>query len=268
MTPVSESRWVVTVRLANDVETSYSIDDEGPYILGRNSSCTIRIDDEHASQVHARLRHVRGRWLLDDLGSTNGTAVNGHPIVRCQLRYSDTIEIGGARIFLTNLGAPRAEASTPLFRRPYNPAVRAPEASRLAPQDYSEDINRVFLSYRREDSATISHAVASALKARFGPDRVFLDVLDIELGADFEKVIRTAISKCSVLLAIVGKSWRAPSGGQDWTLRGDRAGLSPWHSGHSRLGRWGRRSFGGGTSPGDPSAGARPGRRGTGPPRA
>jgi len=44
-----------------------------PITLGRASDNTIVLDDDYASNYHARLRPYEGRWLVEDLGSTNGT---------------------------------------------------------------------------------------------------------------------------------------------------------------------------------------------------
>jgi hypothetical protein len=47
------------------------------YTIGRDSACDLLIEDLSVSRSHARLEHAAGRWLLTDLGSTNGTRLNG-----------------------------------------------------------------------------------------------------------------------------------------------------------------------------------------------
>jgi len=47
------------------------------YTIGRDSACDLLIEDLSVSRWHARLEHAAGRWLLTDLGSTNGTRLNG-----------------------------------------------------------------------------------------------------------------------------------------------------------------------------------------------
>jgi Inner membrane component of T3SS, cytoplasmic domain/Domain of unknown function (DUF1707) len=47
------------------------------YTIGRDSACDLLIEDLSVSRRHARLEHAAGRWLLTDLGSTNGTRLNG-----------------------------------------------------------------------------------------------------------------------------------------------------------------------------------------------
>jgi hypothetical protein len=46
--------------------------------IGRASNCAIVIDDARVSKVHARLFRHDDRWMVEDLGSTNGTLVNDH----------------------------------------------------------------------------------------------------------------------------------------------------------------------------------------------
>lgn len=65
----------------------------------------------------------------------------------------------------------------------------------------------IFISYRRDDSAGYAGRIFDALSARFGKDEVFMDVDDIKAGEDFFQVIQETESRCSVLLAIIGKNW-------------------------------------------------------------
>lgn len=65
----------------------------------------------------------------------------------------------------------------------------------------------VFISYRRQDSAGHAGRLFDRLLARFGPDRVFMDVAGIEAGTDFVEAIEQAVGSCDVLLAVIGKEW-------------------------------------------------------------
>tara|TARA_Y100000294_G_scaffold5436_1_gene5472 strand:+ start:1372 stop:1851 length:480 start_codon:yes stop_codon:yes gene_type:complete len=44
--------------------------------LGRAAGCSVTIDDDHVSQVHARIFHRSGQFVVEDLGSLNGTYMN------------------------------------------------------------------------------------------------------------------------------------------------------------------------------------------------
>jgi hypothetical protein len=65
----------------------------------------------------------------------------------------------------------------------------------------------IFISYRRDDSEDATGRLYDALAARFGANRVFMDVDTIPLGLDFERVIRDAVSACDVFVAVIGKQW-------------------------------------------------------------
>ena len=65
------------------------------FLMGRGSGNDIVVDDINASRAHAELRHEpQGVWVITDLGSTNGTLVNGREISSQVLRDGDYITIG------------------------------------------------------------------------------------------------------------------------------------------------------------------------------
>lgn len=66
---------------------------------------------------------------------------------------------------------------------------------------------RIFLSYRRADSRTITGRISDRLAYTFGADNVFKDVDDIPLGSDFRDVIHDAVANTDVLLVIIGPQW-------------------------------------------------------------
>lgn len=68
------------------------------YIVGREKSCDIHLDDDAVSRKHARLYYDRGSFYLQDLHSKNGLYVNGEKIEVCQLGNLDYVQIGGATL--------------------------------------------------------------------------------------------------------------------------------------------------------------------------
>jgi ABC-type amino acid transport substrate-binding protein len=66
---------------------------------------------------------------------------------------------------------------------------------------------RIFISYRREDSAYPAGWLFDRLAVHFRGGQVFKDVDSIELGDDFVEVITRAVASCDVLLALIGPEW-------------------------------------------------------------
>jgi two-component system, cell cycle sensor histidine kinase and response regulator CckA len=62
-------------------------------IIGRSSTCNVIIDDAEISRRHARISCVEGGFRLEDLGSRNGTSVNGVPAERAELNIGDKIQL-------------------------------------------------------------------------------------------------------------------------------------------------------------------------------
>ena len=66
---------------------------------------------------------------------------------------------------------------------------------------------RIFISYRRTDSAGYAGRIYDRLMAHFGKDAVFMDVDTIEAGVDFVVVLQNAVQSCDVLVALIGRQW-------------------------------------------------------------
>lgn len=68
-------------------------------VLGRSRECDVTVDDANVSRRHAEVRPSGGKWIVRDLGSTNGVKVNGRRIDGAQsLRPGDVIEMGKSRL--------------------------------------------------------------------------------------------------------------------------------------------------------------------------
>ena len=77
-----------------------TIEVAGPTIVGRDATSGIRLEhDEFASARHARIEPRPEGALVDDLGSTNGTFVNGSKVKRAQIaKVGDVIKIGSTEL--------------------------------------------------------------------------------------------------------------------------------------------------------------------------
>jgi diguanylate cyclase (GGDEF)-like protein len=78
-------------------------------VLGRGSDCDIQVDRDSVSRRHARVFRNGDQWMVEDLGSTNGSYVNDVPVQRSILRDSDFLKIGAAIFkFLSGAGVEAA----------------------------------------------------------------------------------------------------------------------------------------------------------------
>lgn len=97
----------------------------GPLRIGRDPGNGLRLTHETVSRVHAELSLRDGMWVLKDLGSTNGTTVNGRRVTGSAV-VRDGDQIGFGRV--TYLLSAGFEALRPPFRGRASPprAVRTP----------------------------------------------------------------------------------------------------------------------------------------------
>ena len=81
---------------------------------------------------------------------------------------------------------------------------------RASPKD------RIFINYRRDDSAGFAGRLADSLGAWFGPERVFRDVSGIDYGEDFEQAIDSKLEESGAVVVVIGDRWAsaANAGGE------------------------------------------------------
>jgi hypothetical protein len=93
---------------------------------------------------------------------------------------------------------------------------------------------RIFISYRRDDSQWVAGRLADSLAAYFGDDRVFRDIDGIVAGERFADVIDNTLSKADAVVVLIGKHWLTAADGQgrrrlddpdDWVLQEVAAAL-------------------------------------------
>ena len=71
----------------------------GGGVIGRSRECDVVLSDQNVSRKHAEVRPSGGKWIVKDLGSTNGVKVNGRRITGAQsLKPGDKIEVGTSTI--------------------------------------------------------------------------------------------------------------------------------------------------------------------------
>ena len=96
----------------------------GSIIVGRSRTCGLALPGADASRRHAEILGTGKGFRLRDLGSTNGTFVNGERVEEVELRPGDRIQIGGGTITFCRVeanvdgGSAADEAKTVIFERP------------------------------------------------------------------------------------------------------------------------------------------------------
>ena len=71
----------------------------GGITLGRSRQCDVMLDDPNVSRTHAEIRPRGGSWVINDLGSTNGSRLNGRKLDGSEvLKPGDEIELGTSRL--------------------------------------------------------------------------------------------------------------------------------------------------------------------------
>lgn len=87
--------WAVDVEKGSKQLRGLHVDILGPVVVGRSPSSDIVIDEPFVSATHARFTLQGPALVLEDLGSTNGTMVNGHLIGQpVTLRDGDEVQVG------------------------------------------------------------------------------------------------------------------------------------------------------------------------------
>ena len=77
----------------------------GPVTVGRSAECEVQLSDDGLSRRHARMGPAADGVRLEDLGSSNGTRVNGEPVLRAVLRAGDEVGFDTVRFRLVETGA-------------------------------------------------------------------------------------------------------------------------------------------------------------------
>ncbi|MFM7325523.1 MAG: toll/interleukin-1 receptor domain-containing protein, partial [Nodosilinea sp.] len=94
-----------------------------------------------------------------------------------------------------------AQITGPAIAPPVPPAPTTPQPT---------PTGSIFISYRRDHSASDTGRIYDRLAQEFGRDNVFKDVDSIPFGVDFAQHIDQEVSRCQVLLAVIGKAWLTP----------------------------------------------------------
>jgi hypothetical protein len=83
------------VELALEDGETYPLEGRGPWSVGRSEENEIVVSNPNVSRRHARLERLENGFVVEDLGSTNGTLLDGAPIDRERIESGDELTFGG-----------------------------------------------------------------------------------------------------------------------------------------------------------------------------
>ena len=124
-----------------------------PIVLGRGQEATYRLEDEGLSRAHARVVREGEQFFVEDLGSTNGTFVNGYRITQKRpLRDGDRIQVGKNTILKFNH---QDALEQDAVRQLYESAVRDP-LTHVYNRRYLEERLRQEFAYAARHGTSLS----------------------------------------------------------------------------------------------------------------
>jgi len=126
-------QYQLTMRSGPNPGTVYALDSD-QISIGRDSSNSISVNDAEVSRHHARLNFQGGKYVLDDLGSTNGTFVNGQRLTGPRvLKSGEVISLGEQIVFVyeaveSDPGATVISSRADVVSRPASTPPPSPQA--------------------------------------------------------------------------------------------------------------------------------------------
>jgi diguanylate cyclase (GGDEF)-like protein len=121
-------------------------------VLGRDEELVARIDDRGMSRRHARIHRVLAEWAIEDLGSTNGTFVNGKRVGNMPVRLADgdRIQLGETTVLRVSMqDADEQEVA----RRAYESTVKDPLTGAFNRRHFDERLEAEHAYARRHGQA-------------------------------------------------------------------------------------------------------------------
>jgi hypothetical protein len=104
----------------------FPIEESHPIVVGRSSDLDMVLVEEMVSRKHAKIELKEGKIHIEDLGSTNGTFVNGERIVKGWLKEGDRVLIGSNILKVISMSDEAAGASAPHTRRADSTVAQRP----------------------------------------------------------------------------------------------------------------------------------------------
>ena len=101
-------------------ERYWEWDSNSALVIGRSNQCELSVETDGASRKHCRIWLENQQYFIEDLGSRNGTLINGKPVTKNELHPGDRIQVGRAKIFFGDV-PPRPRINETTLAIPASP---------------------------------------------------------------------------------------------------------------------------------------------------
>lgn len=137
-------------------------------VVGRSAASDLTIDNAHVSQAHTRLSRVGGRTIAVDLGSTNGTTINGESLRGSRpLRHSDIITFGSMQARYEETSSTGGDTTVDARKPPAGSYARFDVGQQSAAQLNNVGGNQYIQQVREERESFLRTIAATKTRARF-----------------------------------------------------------------------------------------------------
>ncbi len=215
--PTAEDQYYLILQMGPEAERVYPLKGDN-IIIGRDLSNDIVVQDPEVSRRHIRLTRKKNGYAVEDLGSTNGTHVNGLLLdSNYTLRVDDMIElapnshlryareVNGESISIEpNTVAPTSgNRDTQNSLRPEFMSIQGKRhTTRLGTGVAQGSLtNHVFVAYAREDWETV--VAPLMLSMQDGGIQVWVDQYLMLGGEDWRAAVEQALAECRLLVLVV-----------------------------------------------------------------
>ena len=168
--------------------------------LGRGEKCKLVLDDEEISRLHATINYREDKFELRDVGSANGTYLNGEPIIEAEIRDGDKLEMGHLVILahILNNHSLHLDIAKKTTESAAQTSASGAQSSEHSPPSSAKPVSPVTVK-KLKDSRPVPHSISPAARPSAKPRTRYT----IITGLAFALVV-------ALLLAFAGRTYAAP----------------------------------------------------------
>ena len=175
-----------------------------PFTIGRGVECDLVLIQDQVSRKHLQIEQEDNNYFVRDLGSTNGTLLNGKELKERQpLQHSDSIRIGATVLSFVKSEQALAAQTIKMNLQNILPEKEIAAASHdLSPNDETRPMlgKRVFISHSSKDDAFVTDLMLKLQEFRIV---AWVDHVTIEAGQDWEAEIKKALGSVDAMIVVL-----------------------------------------------------------------